>query len=237
MTDGLWLDGLRLEQDGFCLSADLSLKPGQVTAVIGPSGEGKSTLLSAIAGFLAPVAGRVVWDGQDLTQIPPGSRPISILFQDHNLFPHLTVNQNLGLGLHPSLRLTKADKAKVERVLDRVGLADLGDRRPGALSGGQQSRVALGRALLAKRPLVLMDEPFAALGPGLKAEMLDLAVEVLGSAGRTLVIVTHDPEDARRIADAVVFVAEGKAMPPVPPQALLDHPPEALRRYLGREVG
>ena len=237
MTEGLWLDGLRLEQDGFRLSADLSLKPGQVTAVLGPSGEGKSTLLNAIAGFLTPVAGRVVWDGQDLTQIPPGSRPISILFQDHNLFPHLTVNQNLGLGLHPSLRLTQADKAKVEWVLDRVGLADLGDRRPGALSGGQQSRAALGRALLAERPLVLMDEPFAALGPGLKAEMLDLAVEVLGSAGRTLVMVTHDPEDARRIADAVVFVAEGKAVPPVPPQALLDHPPEALRRYLGREVG
>lgn len=237
MTEGLWLDGLRLEQDGFRLSADLSLKPGQVTAVLGPSGEGKSTLLSAIAGFLAPVAGRVVWDGRDLTQVPPGSRPISILFQDHNLFPHLTVNQNLGLGLHPTLRLTQADKAKVEWVLDRVGLADLGDRRPGALSGGQQSRAALGRALLAERPLVLMDEPFAALGPGLKAEMLDLAVEVLGSAGRTLVMVTHDPEDARRIADAVVFVAEGKAMPPVPPHALLDHPPEALRRYLGREVG
>ena len=237
MTDGLWLDGLRLEQDGFRLSADLSLKPGQVTAVIGPSGEGKSTLLSAIAGFLAPVAGRVMWNEEDLTDMPPGTRPISILFQDHNLFPHLTVNQNLGLGLHPALRLAPDDKAKVERVLDRVGLADHGDRRPGALSGGQQSRAALGRALLAERPLVLMDEPFAALGPGLKAEMLDLAVEVLGSAGRTLVMVTHDPDDARRIADAVVVVAEGRAMAPVPTQELLDDPPEALRRYLGREVG
>ena len=231
--DGLRLDHLELAQGSFRLSADLQVPTGDRVAIMGPSGGGKSTLLAAIAGFLPPRRGRILWQGRDLTRLAPGDRPLSILFQDQNLFPHLTAAQNVGLALHPGLRLTAADHARVEAALTRVGLATLGPRRPADLSGGQQGRVALARLLLRDRPLVLLDEPFSALGPALKAEMLSLLADILSDTGATLLMVTHDPGDARAIADGVILVAEGRAEPPRPTEALLADPPPALRAYLG----
>ena len=230
----LQLEALEIRQDGFALDADWSLEPGGVCAVMGPSGGGKSTLLACIAGFLAPAAGRVIWDGRDLTGLAPAARPISILFQDNNLFPHLTLERNLVLGLDPRGKLDAARRRAIAAVLERVGLDGLQARRPGALSGGQQSRAALARVLLMDRPLVLLDEPFAALGPGLRMEMLDLAREVLAGEGRTLMMVSHAPEDAARIADHIVLVDAGRAAPPAPAAALMADPPPALRTYLGR---
>jgi thiamine transport system ATP-binding protein len=229
----LTLDNLLLTQDDFRLSADFSVPEGARCAVIGPSGAGKSTLLSAIAGFFAPTSGRIVWNGQDITDLPPGKRPLSLLFQDQNLFPHLTVVQNLGLGLDPSLRLGKDDHARIESALHRTGLEGLGARKPGALSGGQQSRVALARALLRARPLLLLDEPFSALGPALKAEMLDLVDTIAREQNAAVLMVTHDPQDARAFADLTILIAEGVAHAPQPTAALLDNPPPALRAYLG----
>lgn len=227
------LDKLRLAQDGFQLEADWQAEPGSRIAVIGPSGAGKSTLLSAIAGFYPPVSGRIWLNGQDLTALLPGERPLSILFQDQNLFPHLTLAQNLGLGIRPDLRLSATDRARVEEALERVGLSGLGARRPAGISGGQASRAALARVLLRARPLLLLDEPFAALGPALKAEMLDLLGEVAGETGASVLMVTHDPEDARRFTALTVLVADGEALAPVPTGALLDDPPPALAAYLG----
>ncbi len=229
----LQLEDLELRQGGFALRANLAVPAGTRTAIIGPSGAGKSTLLSAVAGFHDPDRGRVLWQGQDLTPLPPGQRPLSILFQDNNLFPHLTVAQNVGLGLRPDLRLSRQQRADVEAALDRVGLAGLGPRRPAALSGGQQSRVALARVLLRKRPLLLLDEPFAALGPALKAEMLGLVGSIANGSGLTVLMVTHDPADARRLCDLALLVEGGQAHPPQPTEALFADPPEALRRYLG----
>ncbi|MEQ8367087.1 MAG: ATP-binding cassette domain-containing protein, partial [Roseicyclus sp.] len=133
----------------------------------------------------------------------------------------------------PSLRLSRHERAAVGQVLESVGLAGLADRKPAALSGGQQSRAALGRVLLADRPVVLLDEPFAALGPGLKDEMLDLVKTKLGAAGRTILMVTHDPADAKRIADQAVFVGDGRVTPPVATQTFFDNPSPALIAYLG----
>lgn len=229
----LRLEGLELAQGSFRLRADLSVPRGATVAVMGPSGGGKSTLLSAVAGFLEPVAGRVLWEGRDLGPLPPGERPVGVLFQDNNLFPHLTALQNVALGLRPSLRPAPADREKAEAALARVGLAGLGDRRPAQLSGGQQGRAALARLLVQDRPLLLMDEPFAALGPALKAEMLALTREVLGGRGATILMVTHDPDDARAVAESVILVADGIAHPPAPTAALLDDPPPVLRAYLG----
>lgn len=231
---GLELQGVVLAQLGFRLTADLTVPKGATVAVIGPSGAGKSTLISAIAGFFPPAAGRILRDGADIGALPPGKRPLTVLFQDQNLFPHLTVAQNLGLGLSPQLKLTPADRDRIAAALDRVGLAGLGTRRPGELSGGQASRAALARALLRARPMLLLDEPFAALGPGLKAEMLDLVAEVAGETGATVLMVTHDPTDARRIAPLTLLVADGVAHPPAPTGPLLDDPPPALAAYLGR---
>lgn len=230
---GLTVENLEIRQDGFALSADWSVPTGARVAVIGPSGAGKSTLLSVIAGFLAPAAGRMLWDGVDISGLAPGDRPLSILFQDGNLFPHLSVAQNLGLGLAPNLRLDAGQKAAVTSVLAEVGLADKAARKPAALSGGEQSRVALARALLRARPLLLLDEPFAALGPALKGQMLDLVDRIAGQTGATVLMVTHDPEDARRLCPLTVVVADGVAAAPEPTGALLDDPPPALRAYLG----
>ena len=229
----LRLENCLIENGGFALRADLEIAPGSRIAVIGPSGAGKSTLIEALAGFRSLSQGAVCWNGDDLTQIEPGKRPIAMLFQDGNLFPHLTVAQNIGLGIHPNLRLDDAQQAKVQAALARVGLEGMADRKPAALSGGQQSRVALARVLVQGRDLLLLDEPFAALGPALKMEMLDLVAELVAESGATLLMVSHDPSDARRIADQVVLVADGQAHPPMETAALLDNPPPALKAYLG----
>lgn len=233
----LTLEGMEFTWGDFTLAADFAVKTGARVAVIGPSGGGKSTLLSVIAGFLAPTRGRVLWDGNDLAGIAPGVRPVSILFQDNNLFAHLTVTQNVGLGLRPDLRLAKAQKEQVEAALERVGLGGYGARKPAALSGGQQSRVALARMLLRAKPLVLLDEPFAALGPALKSEMLDLVAKLVRESGATLLMVSHDPQDAKRITEQTVLVAGGVAGAPVETAAIFADPPEALQAYLGNMKG
>lgn len=217
----------------FRLSANFTLQAGSRVAVIGPSGSGKSTLLALISGFLRPDRGQVLWQGRDLAPLGPGQRPVSVLFQDQNLFPHLDVAQNVGLGLRPDLRLSADQRAEVEGALARVGLGGLAERRPAQLSGGQQSRVALARVLLRARPILLLDEPFGALGPALKDEMLDLLAEIAGQTAATVLMVTHDPDDARRFAPQTIMVHDGKADPPVPTGALLDDPPPELRAYLG----
>jgi thiamine transport system ATP-binding protein len=229
----LELEDLRAGHGDFQLAADWRLPAGRIAAVIGPSGGGKSTLLDAIAGFLAPEAGRVLWHGRDLTPLGPSERPVAMLFQDNNLFPHLTAGENVALALTPKRRLTAAQRAEVETALARVGLDGLGTRRPAELSGGQQGRVALARVLLQRKPLLLLDEPFAALGPAQRGEMLDLVAALARETGATVLMVSHAPEDARRIADAVVLVAEGRAQAPEPTERLFADPPPALRAYLG----
>jgi len=222
-----------MEVGTFRLSADWAVPRGARVAVIGPSGGGKSTLLMALAGFLEPVSGRILWDGADLGALAPGNRPISLLFQDQNLFPHLTVAQNMALGLSPSLRLRPEQWALIEPALARVGLAGMSTRKPGALSGGQQGRAALARALLRARPLLLLDEPFAALGPALKQDMLNLVAAVADETGATVLMVSHDPDDALQFAGQTILVADGVAYAPAPTAALFSAPPKALADYLG----
>ncbi len=229
----LVLERIKITQEDFHLGADIAVPQGARVAVIGPSGAGKSTLLGAIAGFVPLAAGCILWDGQDITRHSPSARPLSILFQDNNLFPHLSAFENVGLGLKPSLRLSAAERGQVVTALARVGLEGLETRRPAQLSGGQQSRVALARVLLRKRPLVLLDEPFAALGPALKAEMLALLDEICTGLGATLLMVTHDISDARAIAPQTLLVADGTVTGPHGTGSLLDNPPDALRTYLG----
>lgn len=229
----LTLEDLKIRQGDFRLDADMSLEAPGIIAVIGPSGSGKSTLLSVIAGFFAPTSGRVLWQGRDLTALPPSERPVAMLFQDNNLFPHLTAAQNVGLALTRRARLSRDEADRVEAALARVGLEGMGDRKPGRLSGGQQGRVALARASLQRRPMLLLDEPFAALGPAMKADMLDLVAELACDEGLLVLMVSHDPSDARRVAGQTVLVAEGHAHPPAETRALLDDPPPALAAYLG----
>lgn len=191
------------------LSFSFSAMPGTVTAIMGPSGAGKSTLLSLLCGLLPPSAGSVSFDGDDFTQKPSHERPLSILFQEHNLFSHLSAFDNIALGISPSLTLTADDKARVVEAGDTVGLAGLLGRLPGELSGGQKQRVALARCLVRQRPLLLLDEPFSALDPALRRDMLSEVKTLATSHGITVLMVTHHPEDALAIADKVLFIAAG----------------------------
>ena len=229
----LELSGIRISRGDFALSADLSVPGGARVAILGPSGSGKSTLLSLIGGFLSPDQGHIRWNGQNIDALPPGRRPVSFLFQDQNLFPHLSVAQNVGLGLRADLRLSDEQRGRVTQVLRDVGLPDLAQRRPANLSGGQQGRVALARVLLRAHPILLLDEPFSALGPALKSDMLRLLDRIATQTGATVLMVTHDPQDARHFAPATIVIDKGVAHPPVETGPLLDHPPPGLKAYLG----
>jgi len=229
----LRLDSVLLGKGTFTLRADFSVEPGGIIAVMGPSGAGKSTLVNAVAGFETPREGRILWEGRDMTGDPPDRRPCAMLFQDGNLFPHLTLWQNVALGLRPSLRLSGPERAQVDAALERTGLGALGARRPADVSGGQQSRAALARLLVQSRPLLLLDEPFAALGPALKADMLDLVSDLAQETRATVLMVTHDPADAVRIAGQIIVVDKGRADRPAPTATVLDDPSGPLRAYLG----
>lgn len=229
----LKLDTAHIMNGAFRLQADIEIAPRSKVAVIGPSGAGKSTLIEAIAGFLPLASGRILWQGCDITGKAPGARPVAMLFQDGNLFPHLDVTRNVGLGLRADLRLSGDDMALVAAALDRVGLPGMGARKPAELSGGQRSRAALARVLVQRREILLLDEPFAALGPALRTDMLDLVAELAEETGATLLMVSHAPQDARRIAPQAVLVADGRAAPPMDTARLLDDPPPVLRAYLG----
>ena len=188
----------------------LSLQPGERVAVLGPSGAGKSTLLSLVAGFLTPHSGSIQLNGADHSHSAPAQRPISMLFQDNNLFAHLTVTQNIGLGLHPGLKLTAEQHQQVEQIARRVGLEACLNRLPGALSGGQRQRAALARCLVREKPILLLDEPFSALDPALRKEMLALVDDVCRERNLTLLMVSHSLEDAAQIAARSVLVVDGR---------------------------
>ncbi|KIC40651.1 thiamine ABC transporter ATP-binding protein [Ruegeria sp. ANG-R] len=229
----LKLDNCTIANSNFLLRADLEIEAGTSVAIIGPSGAGKSTLLETIAGFRDLKSGQIFWKGDDLTARPPGKRPLAMLFQDGNLFPHLSAEQNVALGLRPNGGLSQDDLKQVRSALGRVGLPDMGARKPADLSGGQQSRVALARILVQKRQVLLLDEPFAALGPALKVEMLDLVADLIAETQTTLLMVSHDPQDALRITEKTVLVADQIAHPPIATAQLFENPPPALRDYLG----
>ncbi len=188
----------------------LSVRQGELIAVLGPSGAGKSTLLNLVAGFLQPANGRITIEGQDHTHTPPAARPVSMLFQENNLFTHLTVRQNIGLGMHPGLRLNAGQQQKLSDIAAQMGIGDLLARLPGELSGGQRQRVALARCLVREQPILLLDEPFSALDPALRQEMLLLVKEVCERQGLTMLMVSHSVEDAIRIAPRSVVIADGR---------------------------
>ena len=188
----------------------LSVSRGEQVAILGPSGAGKSTLLNLIAGFLAPASGTMMIEGEDHTATPPSRRPVSMLFQENNLFSHLSVWQNIGLGLDPGLKLNALQREKMHNIARQMGLDSLLERLPGALSGGQRQRVALARCLVREQPILLLDEPFSALDPALRQEMLTLVAEVCRDKQLTLLMVSHSVEDAARIAPRSIVVADGR---------------------------
>lgn len=231
------LDKVTFGYGAVTFSFDATFQPGKITAIMGPSGSGKSTLLNLVAGFEAPAAGKVLIDETDVTARPPALRPVSMVFQENNLFAHLSVEQNVALGRSPSLRLTTDDRAAVAEALDRTGLAGKEKRLPRELSGGERQRVALARVLVRDRPVLLLDEPFASLGPALRTDMLELVSALHAERGMTVLFVTHQPDDARRIASAMLFLEDGNVAASGPIEKFFAGTgPEAFRRYIGAET-
>ncbi|MFK0207504.1 ATP-binding cassette domain-containing protein [Agrobacterium sp. NPDC090283] len=206
------LDKVRLRLGTQDFDLDCTFPQSRITAVVGASGSGKSTLLNLVAGFEAPDSGRVMIGGQDVTALDPSERPVSSIFQDNNLFAHLDIFTNVALGVSPGLKLRMEDRERIEKALVRVGLAGFDKRLPGTLSGGERQRAALARALVRKKPVMLLDEPFAALDPGLRAGMTSLLLDLHGETKNTVIIVTHHPDDIKKLAQQVVFLERGRVV-------------------------
>lgn len=204
LTDVIWL------YQHLPMRFSLKVAAGERIAILGPSGAGKSTLLSLVAGFLQPASGSIVIDGVDHTRTPPSARPVSMLFQENNLFSHLTVRQNIALGMHPGMKLDEAQKQRMREITERVGLTDMLARLPSQLSGGQRQRVALARCLVRQQPVLLLDEPFSALDPALRKEMLQLLDELCREQQLALLMVSHSIEDAARIASRSIVIKDGR---------------------------
>lgn len=214
---------------------DLEVRRGEIFALLGSSGCGKTSLLRIIAGLESPEAGRVLLAGRDISALPPHRRPVNMMFQSYALFPHMTVAQNVAFGLRQD-RLPKAEIAeRTERVLELVQMAGLRDRRPAQLSGGQQQRVALARSLAKEPQLLLLDEPMAALDRQLRAEMQYELAEIIRRVRVTCIIVTHDQEEAMVMADRLALMHAGRVVQTGPPADVYARPNSRFSAaFLGR---
>lgn len=191
----------------------LQVEQGERLAIIGESGAGKSTLLNLIAGFETPASGQILLNDCDHTQTQPADRPVSMLFQDNNLFPHLTVAQNIGLALAPSLSLNATQQQQVREIAEKMGIEPLLSRRADQLSGGQKQRVALARTLLRDKPILLLDEPFSALDPIRRHELQQFILGICVERNLTLLMVTHQLEETKNLFTRVVEIREGQVFP------------------------
>lgn len=197
----LEIQALQLERDGYLLDYELEVAEGQILAIQGRSGVGKSSLLSAIAGFLTPLSGQIRWRGQSLLKLPPEQRPVSLLFQDHNLFEHLSVLDNLSLGFSGAPPL-----AALREAAQALEVGQHLHKKPAELSGGQRQRIALIRTLLRPEPLILLDEPFAELDPHTRELTTRWTRETAKACGKTLLLVTHQAEDVAKVTDSCLHL-------------------------------
>ena len=221
-----------LKESYLTISTNISLEPDKIYAVLGPSGAGKSTFLNLISGFASISSGSIIWNGKEISNLPPAKRNVSILFQDNNLFPHLSVWRNLALAVTHWPKISRNNEEKLKAVMSEVGILGLENRKPSQLSGGQQSRVALARVLLQKNKILLLDEPFSALGPSLKDQMLELIKKIAKNKKLLVLMVTHEPADAKKVASQTLVVKDKKVHPPLSTEKALDPINGPLADYL-----
>jgi len=221
-----------LKESYLTISTNISLETEKIYAVVGPSGAGKSTFLNLISGFASISSGSIIWNEQEISHLPPAKRSVSILFQDNNLFPHLSVWRNLALAVTHWPKISRDNEEKIKAVMSEVGILGLENRKPSELSGGQQSRVALARVLLQKNKILLLDEPFSALGPSLKDQMLELIKKIAKNKKLLVLMVTHEPADAKKVASQTLVVKDKKVHPPLSTEKALDPVNGPLADYL-----
>ncbi len=212
---------------GLFTIADLNLRlnQGEYFVLLGPSGVGKTVLIEMVAGFIAPDAGRILCEGQDITNSPPEARDFAVVYQDYALFPHLTVAANIAYGLRARGVQSKQVAERVRALTEKLNIAALLNRRIGGLSGGEQQRVALARALAPRPRMLLLDEPLAAVDVGLRARLRHELRHIHQHTGTTFLHVTHDPDDALYLADRIGVM---------PPEELFRAPSDAdVAEFLG----
>ena len=233
MNTGLELRdvSLRYRKDAEPALKGLSLRvePGELVALLGPSGCGKTTALKIVAGLLPPTSGDVLFDGRSILGVPPEKRGSAMVFQKPLLFPHMSVEANVGFGLRMRGMPQRETSARARDALRRVSMEGFGDRRPDDLSGGQQQRVSLARALVTEPKLLLLDEPLSALDANLRDALRDLLMELQDEGDHTTVFVTHDQEEAVVLADRIALVTNGALR-------MYDHPQAFYERPRTREV-
>jgi ABC-type Fe3+/spermidine/putrescine transport system ATPase subunit len=203
---------------------DLEVNSGERFVIMGPSGSGKSTLLRTIAGLVQPNAGSILIDGADITSLPTHKRPIGLMFQDHALFPHLTVADNVAYGLRMAGIDRSSRQSTVAALLDRVGLSGLAERKPDTLSGGEQQRVALARTIALEPSLVMLDEPLGSLDVALREDLLLHIRTVVEQVGTTSLYVTHDRAEAFTFADRLAVIHGGRVVALGTPDAVWNDP-------------
>ena len=229
----LKVKNLIVDLGSFRLTADFEIERGSLISIVGPSGAGKSSLLNALAGFIPLTSGVIKWNGSDFTKLDPGLRPLSILFQDYNLFSHLTVKDNIAIGLRPNLKLNDLETDLVNSVIEGVGLSKFKFIKPFQLSGGQKTRVSLARSIVRSKPILLLDEAFSGLGPALRSEMIKLIKDKSIKEGVTLIMVSHHIKDAIELDQKVIFVNDGETMKPTNVSNFINSRDENIRGYIG----
>jgi putative spermidine/putrescine transport system ATP-binding protein len=209
-------------------NVDLGVRRGEFVSLLGPSGCGKTTLLRIVAGLLAPDAGSVRLDGEDITRKPPHHRDVGVVFQNYALFPHLTVAENVAFGLEARRAPRKEIRAAVARFLDLVHMGDFAGRSVRVLSGGQQQRVAVARALAVRPKLLLLDEPFSALDRKLRETMQIELKRLLRELSTTAVFVTHDQDEALMMSDRIAVMNRGAIEQLADPTTIYHRPASAF---------
>lgn len=209
-------------------NVDLEIYRGELFSILGGSGCGKTTLLRILAGFEVPTKGRILIDNVDVTDVPPYERPVNLMFQSYALFPHMTVEQNVGYGLKKDRVANSEIAERVAAILKLVQLEDFGRRRPDQLSGGQRQRVALARALVKKPKVLLLDEPLAALDKKLREQTQFELANIQDELGITFVVVTHDQEEAMTLSTRIAVMDKGRLMQVGTPREVYEYPNSAF---------
>ena len=233
------LKDIVVEYDGEKVLDDfsLSIRNGEFVTLLGPSGCGKTTMLRIIGGFEFPTEGKVLFEGKDITDVPPYRRRVNTVFQKYALFTHMNVFDNIAFGLKLKKMGKQEIARRVGRMLELVNMEGYEKRWADSLSGGQQQRIAIARALCAQTKIILFDEPTSALDPETIQEVLDVMVKLAHEKNITMVVVTHEMGFARNVADRIVFMADGQIIEEGTPEHFFTNPKnERVRQFLSKIV-
>ena len=230
------IDEFTVRRGNFLLKpVSLTIKKGEIFAILGYTGSGKTVLLEAVAGMFSGDSGRILYDGEDVSGVPPGKRGIGIVYQNHGLFPHMTVAENIGYGMKMNHYDKKERTRRTEELLELLSITHIKDQYPGTLSGGESQRTALARALALRPGVLLLDEPFSALDPSTRRILYRELLAIHKQFECTIIFVTHDFKEASILADRIGILLDGELLAVTGGKELMEHTYcEKVETFLGR---